>query len=82
MHMKASLSELHRETRRIVRPVIHGGEVVVLTDFGRPVARIVPFLPTMTVSPAEARAAGELKDEAILSAVDEMREIRSEELAR
>jgi hypothetical protein len=35
----------------------------------------------MTVSPAEARAAGELKDEAILSAVDEMRENRSEELA-
>ena len=80
--MKASLSELHRETRRIVRPVIHGGEVVVLTDFGRPVARIVPFLPTMTVSPAEARVAGELKDEASLSAVDEMRENRSEELAR
>lgn len=80
--MRASLSELHRETRRIVRPVIHGGEVVVLTDFGRPVARIVPFLPTMTVSPAEARMAGELKDEAILSAVDEMRENRSEELGR
>lgn len=47
--MQATLSELHRETRRIVRPVIHGGEEVILTDFGKPVARIVPFLPTITV---------------------------------
>jgi antitoxin (DNA-binding transcriptional repressor) of toxin-antitoxin stability system len=72
--MQATLSELHRETRRIVRPVIHAGEEVILTDFGKPVARIVPFLPTVTVSPAEARAGGMLDDESILAAVAEARE--------
>jgi len=61
--MQATLSELHRETRRIVRPVIHGGEEVILTEFGKPVARIVPFMPTVTVSPADARASGMLDDE-------------------
>lgn len=72
--MQATLSELHRETRRIVRPVIHGGEEVILTDFGKPVARIVPFMPTITVSPADARASGMLDDESILVAVAEARE--------
>lgn len=72
--MQATLSELHRETRRIVRPVIHGGEEVVLTDFGKPVARIVPYMPTVTVSPAEARAVGTLDDEAILAGIAEARE--------
>jgi prevent-host-death family protein len=77
--MKATLSELHRETRRVVRPVIHGGEEVVLTDFGRPVARIIPYLPTVTVSPAEARACGELHDASILSAIEESREDRADD---
>jgi antitoxin (DNA-binding transcriptional repressor) of toxin-antitoxin stability system len=72
--MQATLSELHRETRRIVRPVIHGGEEVVLTDFGKPVARIIPYMATETVSPAEARAGGALDDEAILAGIAEARE--------
>jgi antitoxin (DNA-binding transcriptional repressor) of toxin-antitoxin stability system len=72
--MRATLSELHRETRRIVRPVIHGGAEVILTDFGKPVARIVPFMPTVTVTPMEARAAGMLDDESILAAIAEARE--------
>lgn len=74
MHMQATLSELHRETRRIVRPVIHGGEEVVLTDFGKPVARIVPYMPTVTVSLAEAREDGTLDDEAILTGIAEARD--------
>lgn len=74
MQMQATLSELHRETRRIVRPVIHGGEEVILTDFGKPVARIVPFMPTVTVSPADARASGTLDDGSILVAIAEARE--------
>jgi prevent-host-death family protein len=81
-YMKATLSELHRETRRIIRPVIHGGEEVVLTDFGRPVARIVPYLPTATVTPDQARGAGELSDAAILSALEESRQDRSEQSAQ
>jgi antitoxin (DNA-binding transcriptional repressor) of toxin-antitoxin stability system len=72
--MQATLSELHRETRRIVRPVIHGGEEVILTEFGKPVARIVPFMPTITVSPADARAGGTLEDDSILAALAEARE--------
>ncbi|MFM8886823.1 MAG: type II toxin-antitoxin system prevent-host-death family antitoxin [Chthoniobacterales bacterium] len=72
--MQATLSELHRETRRIVRPVIHGGQEVVLTDFGRPVARIVPYMATETVSPLQARASGTLDDESILAAIAEARE--------
>ena len=78
--MKATLSELHRETRRVVRPVIHGGEEVVLTDFGRPVARIIPYLSTVTVSPAEDRACGKLNDASILSAIEESREDRADDM--
>jgi antitoxin (DNA-binding transcriptional repressor) of toxin-antitoxin stability system len=78
--MQATLSQLHRETRRVVRPVIHGGEEVVLTDFGKPVARIVPYLPTVTVTPSEARASGMLDDESILSALSESREEEAERL--
>ena len=74
MHMQATLSELHRETRRIVRPVIHGGEEVILTDFGRPVARIVPYMATQTVSPRQARTSGTLDDESILAGIAEARE--------
>lgn len=72
--MKATLSQLHRETRRIVRPVIHGGEEVILTDFGRPVARIVPYMATQTVSPLQARTSGTLDDESILAGIAEARE--------
>jgi antitoxin (DNA-binding transcriptional repressor) of toxin-antitoxin stability system len=76
--MQATLSELHRQTRRVVRPVIHGGEEVILTDFGKPVARIVPFMPTVTVGPMEARAGGMLDDESILTGIAEARENEEE----
>ncbi len=78
--MQATLSQLHRETRRIVRPVIHAGEEVVITDFGKPVARIVPYMPTITVSPVEARAQGTLDDESILAAIALSREEDAERL--
>jgi antitoxin (DNA-binding transcriptional repressor) of toxin-antitoxin stability system len=71
--MRVTLSELHRETRRIIRPVIHAREEVVLTDFGKPVARIVPYMPTVTVTPDQAWM-GALDDNSILSAIAEMRE--------
>jgi antitoxin (DNA-binding transcriptional repressor) of toxin-antitoxin stability system len=72
--MHATLSQWHRETRRIVRPVIHGGEEVVITDFGKPVARIVPYMQTVTVSPSQTREGGILDDDSILAAVIEARE--------
>lgn len=80
LSMQATLSQLHRETRRIIRPVIHGGEEVVLTDFGKPVARIVPFMQTVTVSPSQARESGTLDDDRILAAILEAREDESEGL--
>jgi len=40
--MKATLSELHRETAKVLRPVIHGGKSVELTDRGEVRAKIVP----------------------------------------
>jgi antitoxin (DNA-binding transcriptional repressor) of toxin-antitoxin stability system len=79
--MHATLSQLHRETRRIVRPVIHGGEEVVLTEYGKPVARIVPYMATVTVSPSQARETGMLDDESILAAVIESREDEIDRLA-
>lgn len=80
LSMQAALSQLHRETCRIIRPVIHGGEEVVLTDFGKPVARIVPYMPTVTVSPSQARESGTLDDDSILVAVIEAREDELERL--
>jgi antitoxin (DNA-binding transcriptional repressor) of toxin-antitoxin stability system len=78
--MQATLSELHRETRKVVRPVIHNGQEVVLTDFGRPVAKIVPYLPTRTVSAAEARR-GRLSDDAIRTAIADAQDDYADHLA-
>ena len=78
--MKATLSELHRETRRIIRPVIHAGTEVILTDFGKPVARIVPYIPTVTVTPAQARESGSLDEASILVGIAEARRDADERL--
>ncbi len=40
--MKATLTELRRETSKVVRPAIHAGKTVVLTAHGEPCAKIVP----------------------------------------
>jgi prevent-host-death family protein len=42
--MKATLTELRRETSRILGPVIHASRKVVLTEHGREVAAIVPMV--------------------------------------
>ena len=52
----------------------------MLTDFGKPVARIVPYLPTVTVTPSEARASGTLDDESILTGIVEAREDEAQRL--
>jgi prevent-host-death family protein len=41
--VKATLTELRRDTSRFVRPVIHGGEKLTLTEHGEPCAEIVPI---------------------------------------
>jgi antitoxin (DNA-binding transcriptional repressor) of toxin-antitoxin stability system len=40
--MKATLTELRRDTRRILGKVIHGQEAVALTQHGQTVASIQP----------------------------------------
>jgi antitoxin (DNA-binding transcriptional repressor) of toxin-antitoxin stability system len=40
--MNATLTELRRETSRVLRPVIHGAKTVTLTEHGQKVAEISP----------------------------------------
>jgi prevent-host-death family protein len=40
--MTATLTELRRDTSKVIRPAIHAGETVVLTEHGEPCAEIVP----------------------------------------
>ena len=42
--MKATLTELRRESSRILGPVIHASKKVVLTEHGRNIAAIVPMV--------------------------------------
>jgi len=41
--MNATLTELRRQTSKVVRPVIHGGQKVTLTEYGKKCAEIVPL---------------------------------------
>ena len=41
--VKATLAQLRRDTAKVVRPVIHGGEKLTLTEHGLPCAEIVPL---------------------------------------
>lgn len=77
--MQATLTELQRQTRQVVQRVIRAGEEVILTDGGRPVAKIVPYLPTKVFDDPEAMRQGLLTDDAILAAVREAREELAEQ---
>jgi prevent-host-death family protein len=52
--MKATVSELHRDTAKLLRPVIHDGEVLIITEEGQPCAKIIPF--TASESPVDVIA--------------------------
>jgi prevent-host-death family protein len=41
--MQATLTELRRETSRILGPVIHASQKVLITENGRKIAAIVPI---------------------------------------
>ena len=41
--MTATLTELRRNTSEVIRPAIHSGERVILTEHGEEVAEIVPL---------------------------------------
>ena len=40
--MQATLTELKQEPSKVIRPVIHAGETLILTDGGQEVATITP----------------------------------------
>jgi len=41
--VKATLEELHRDTAKLVRPVIDGQKTLVITERGEACAKIVPL---------------------------------------
>jgi antitoxin (DNA-binding transcriptional repressor) of toxin-antitoxin stability system len=71
--MRATLTELHRTTRKVVQPAIQQREKITLTEFGQPCAEILPFVARKVVSEDELRGSV-ISDEAILAAVSEARE--------
>ena len=40
--MEATLTELRRDTMKVIRPAVHGGQKVTLTEHGQEVAQIIP----------------------------------------
>jgi prevent-host-death family protein len=42
-NVKATLTQLRRDTSKVVRPVIHGKERLTLTEHGQPCAEIIPL---------------------------------------
>jgi prevent-host-death family protein len=70
--MQATLTDLQRASRKVMRPVA-GGKSVTLTEHGRPVARISPEYERREVSLEEFRQS-EISDQAILDAIAEARE--------
>ena len=71
--MQATLAEAQRQFGKIVRPAIHRGERVILTEHGQPCAEISRHIPTVEVSPEELRS-GDVSDQAILEAIAESRQ--------
>ena len=71
--MRATLTELHRATRKVVQPAVQRRGKVTLTEFGQPCAEIVPYVERQIVSEEELRHSV-ISDEAILAALSEARE--------
>ena len=71
--LKATLTELHRKTATLVRPVIHGGQTIILTAQGKDCAKLAPWPERKEVT-AEDLQQSEITDQAILAALAESRE--------
>ena len=56
--MNATLKELRRDTASVVRPVIHSGQKVTLTEHGKEVAQIIPRKVDRPAALAALRAIG------------------------
>lgn len=73
--MSSTLTDLHRLTKQVMRPVL-AGQTVRLTEHGKTVARISPEYPTVTMTAEEFRALdihSEELDRAINEAIEEIR---------
>lgn len=70
--MKSTLTDLHRVTSKVMRPVL-AGKHVTITERGAPLARISPDYERITLSAAELRKLP-ISDQAILDALAESRE--------
>ena len=46
--MEATLTDLARRTKEVIRPVIHGGKRVFLTEHGKVVAEIRPVIQPLS----------------------------------
>jgi prevent-host-death family protein len=67
--MQATLTEVHRQAKKVFRPV-QSGRPVHITEHGKPVAKIVPDYEQREISLAEFFSA-ELTDESILEGLTE-----------
>jgi antitoxin (DNA-binding transcriptional repressor) of toxin-antitoxin stability system len=74
--MQSTLTEVHRNTKRVFRPV-QNGQPVRITEHGKTIARISPDYPIVTMSADEFRALP-ISDEELNSAInDALAEIRA-----
>ncbi|MFM2294926.1 MAG: hypothetical protein RLZZ350_1339 [Verrucomicrobiota bacterium] len=67
--MQATLTEVHRNTKKVFRPVQNGRQVTI-TEHGKPIANISPACPTVTMTMEEFRALP-LSDEELNRAINE-----------
>ena len=70
--MKATLTDLQRASKKVMRQVF-AGKTVSLTQHGEPVARISPDCERRVMSAAELRKLP-ISDQAILDAIAESRD--------
>lgn len=60
--MEATLTQLRRQTRKVLRPVLQGARRVILTEHGEAVAEISPKSPPDRIRALELlRAIGPVK---------------------
>lgn len=66
--MNATLTEAHRDTRRVVRAAANG-QTVRITEHGKPLARLTPDHPVVTMTAEQFRAL-ELSDADLNAAIN------------
>ena len=67
--MNATLTDVQRNSKKVFRPV-QAGQVVRITEHGKPFARVSPDYPARTMTVEEFRAL-EISDEALNQAINE-----------